>query len=108
MVIGPLERQASLLGLCFLQGAHPPAGSDSEIDRLLDDPALVAICSRALAARRKRSLVFGRLTIAPDRLLRCLVLKHIKGWSVRGLEEELRANLLYRRFHRLSRADSRS
>ena len=39
-------------------------------------------------------------TIAPDRLLRCIVLKHLKGWSFRGLEEELRANLLYRRFTR--------
>jgi IS5 family transposase len=28
------------------------------------------------------------------------VLKHLKGWSFRGLEEELRANLLYRRFTR--------
>ncbi len=43
---------------------------------------------------------FGRCTIAPDRLLRCVVLKHLKGWSFRGLEEELRANLLYRRFTR--------
>ena len=43
---------------------------------------------------------FGRSTIAPDRLLRCVVLKHLKGWSFRGLEEELRANLLYRRFTR--------
>ena len=28
------------------------------------------------------------------------MLKHLKGWSFRGLEEELRANLLYRRFTR--------
>jgi Transposase domain (DUF772) len=28
------------------------------------------------------------------------VLKRLKGWSFRGLEEELRANLLYRRFTR--------
>jgi IS5 family transposase len=61
---------------------------------------LMAICSRALAARRQRSINFGRSTIAPDRLLRCVVLKHLKGWSFRGLEEELRANLLYRRFTR--------
>ena len=100
-MIGPLERQASLFGFAFfkeLTRLEDP--TLREIDRLLDDPALVAICSRALAARRQRSLVFGRLTIAPDRLLRCLVLKHLKGWSFRGLEQELRANLLYRRFTR--------
>jgi hypothetical protein len=38
--------------------------------------------------------------IAPDRLLRCVVLKHIKGWSYRQLHRELRASFLYRRFTR--------
>ena len=42
----------------------------------------------------------GREGIAPDRLLRCVVLKHIKGWSFRQLGWELRTNLLYRRFTR--------
>jgi IS5 family transposase len=100
-VIGPLQRQPSLFGFAFFKELaclqDPTLG---EIDLLLDDPALVAICSRALAARRHRSMDFGRSTIAPDRLLRCVVLKHLKGWSFRGLEEELRANLLYRRFTR--------
>ena len=100
-MIGPLQRQPSLFGFAFFKELtclqDPTLG---EIDLLLDDPALVAICSRALAARRHRSMDFGRSTIAPDRLLRCVVLKHLKGWSFRGLEEELRANLLYRRFTR--------
>ena len=100
-MIGSLQRQASLFGFAFFKELaclkDPTLG---EIDLLLDDPALVAICSRALAARRQRSMDFGRSTIAPDRLLRCVVLKHLKGWSFRGLEEELRANLLYRRFTR--------
>jgi Transposase domain (DUF772) len=30
-------------------------------------------------------------------LLRCVVLKHIKGWSYRQLHRELRASLPYRR-----------
>ena len=100
-MVGPLQRQPSLFGFAFFKELaclqDPTLG---EIDLLLDDPALVAICSRALAARRHRSMDFGRSTIAPDRLLRCVVLKHLKGWSFRGLEEELRANLLYRRFTR--------
>ena len=36
--------------------------------------------------------------MAPDRLLRCCVLKHLKAWSFRELERELRSNLIYRRF----------
>src|SRR5215472_13111533 len=40
----------------------------------------------------------GRPGLAPDRLLRCCVLKHLKGWSFRDLERELRYNLIYRRF----------
>jgi transposase, IS5 family len=100
-VIGPLQRQPSLFGFAFFKElACLQDPTLSEIDLLLDDPALVAICSRALAARHQRSINFGRSTIAPDRLLRCVVLKHLKGWSFRGLEEELRANLLYRRFTR--------
>jgi hypothetical protein len=38
------------------------------------------------------------LGLAPDRLLRCCVMKHLKGWSFRDLERELRRNLVYRRF----------
>ena len=34
------------------------------------------------------------------RLLRCVVLKQIKGWSFRELHPELRVSLLYRRFTR--------
>jgi hypothetical protein len=33
--------------------------------------------------------------LAPDRLLRCCVMKHLKGWSFRDLERELRSNLVY-------------
>jgi IS5 family transposase len=36
--------------------------------------------------------------MAPDRMLRCSVLKHLKGWSFRDLERELRSHLIYRRF----------
>ena len=45
-------------------------------------------------------LCTGRVGIAPARLLRCCVLKHLKAWSFRTLEGERRANLLYRRFTR--------
>jgi transposase, IS5 family len=100
-VIGCLQRQASLFGFAFFKEVarleHPTL---SQIDALLDEEKLVAICAQRLAERRPRSRDFGRTSIAPDRLLRCVVLKHLKGWSFRELEEELRANLLYRRFTR--------
>jgi len=68
------------------------------IDPLLDDEMLVEGVRKRLGGRRPRSAVTGRPGIAPDRLLRCCVLKHLKGWSFRELERELRCNLLYRRF----------
>src|SRR5437879_9879803 len=53
-----------------------------------------------MAGRRPASARNGRPGIAPDRLLRCCVLKHLKGWSFRDLDRELRSNLIYRRFTR--------
>jgi len=86
----PLARQAALLKDDLLD----------PVDALLDDPELVSLVRQRLAARRPRSARTGRPCIAPDRLLRCCVLKHLKGWSLRGLERELRCNLVYRRFTR--------
>src|SRR2546425_5840104 len=82
----PLARQAALLKDDLLD----------PVDQLLDDPALLDLVQQCLAART------GRPGIAPDRLLRCCVMKHLKGWSFRDLERELRSNLVYRRFPRLN------
>src|SRR5437879_6344187 len=68
------------------------------VDLLLDDPALVDLGRQCLAKRSPRSTRTGRRGMAPDRLLRCCVMKHLKGWSFRDLERELRSNLVYRRF----------
>jgi transposase, IS5 family len=68
------------------------------VDQLLDDPALVDLVRQGLAARSPLSTRTGRDGMAPDRLLRCCVMKHLKGWSFRDLERELRSNLVYRRF----------
>jgi IS5 family transposase len=86
----PLARQAALLKDDLLD----------PVDALLDDPELVSLVRQRLAARRPRSSRTGRPCVAPDRLLRCCVLKHVKGWSLRELERELRCNLIYRRFTR--------
>src|SRR4029077_7487845 len=84
----PLAQQAALLKDDLLD----------PVDQLLGDPALVDLVRQCLAKRSPRSTRTGRRGLAPDRLLRCCVLKHLKGWSFRGLERELRSNLIYRRF----------
>jgi IS5 family transposase len=84
----PLAQQAALLKDDLLD----------PVDQLLDDPALVDLVRQCLAARHPLSTRTGREAIAPDRLLRCCVMKHLKGWSFRELERELRSNLMYRRF----------
>ena len=50
------------------------------LDGLLEDPQLVALSTEALAKRCPGSHNAGREGIAPDRLLRCVVLKHLKAW----------------------------
>jgi hypothetical protein len=63
------------------------------IDRLLDDGDLIELVREAQAKRAPAARTMGRKTIAPDRLLRCCALKHIKNWSFRELERELRGSL---------------
>src|SRR5215467_3292465 len=84
----PLAKQAALLKDDLLE----------PVDQLLDDPQLIELIHKCLASRCAASTRTGRKGIAPDRLLRCCVLKHMKGWSFRDLERELRSNLIYRRF----------
>ena len=84
----PLAKQAALLKDDLLE----------PVDLLLDDPQLVELVCNRLAKRWPASTHTGRTGIAPDRLLRCCVLKHLKGWSFRDLDRELRSNLIYRRF----------
>ena len=101
VVIGRTVRPASLFAFAFFKEAA--AIGDPILDSLeslLEDPKLLALSTQALAARSPGSNKAGREGIAPDRLLRCVVLKHMKGWSYRELHRELRASLLYRRFTR--------
>jgi IS5 family transposase len=84
----PLAQQAALLKDDLLD----------PVDQLLQDPALVDLVRQCLATRSPLSQRTGREGIAPDRLLRCCVMKHLKGWSFRDLERELRSNLVYRGF----------
>src|SRR6516162_2876419 len=88
--------------LCFLPLAQQAALLKDDlldpVDDLLDDEELMALVRHCLATRYPQSARTGRPGMAPDRLLRSCVLKHLKGWSFRELERELRCNLIYRRF----------
>src|ERR1700686_5114131 len=100
-MLGKTVRPASLFAFAFFKEAATIADPILDpLDCLLEDPRLVALSSEALAKPSPGPNKAGREGIAPDRLLRCVVLKHIKGWSYRQLHRELRASLLYRRFTR--------
>lgn len=100
-MIGSVHRTSSLFYVAFGRQASLIKDDLLEpLDALLDDAALLGEVTAALAGRAPGSLFKGRTGIAPDRLLRAAVLKHLKGWSLRELERELRSNLVYRRFTR--------
>ncbi len=88
LFFSPLAQQASLLKDDLLD----------PVDPRWEDPELVELVRQCLVTRCPKSARTGRLGMAPDRLLRSCVLKHLKGWSFRDLERELRSNLIYRRF----------
>lgn len=100
-MIGRLHRQSNLFYVVF--GAQISLIKDDlldAIDPLLDDEDLVALVADALGTRAKRSRTRGREGMSPDRVLRCIVLQRLKGWSLRELERELRNSLVYRHFTR--------
>lgn len=101
-IIGRVKRQQSL----FYAALGPQSSLLKDdlldpIDALLDDEELVGAVRDALARRRPNSAKTGRYGIAPDRLARLCVLKHLKGWSFRELEREVRGSLVYRQFCRI-------
>jgi IS5 family transposase len=100
-MIGRLHRQSSLFYVAFHREASLIKDDLLEpIDALLEDEELIDLVREALGRRHPQSRTRGRRGIAPDRLLRCCVLKHVKGWSLRELEREVRGSLVYRRFTR--------
>ena len=100
-MIGRTVRPASLFAFAFFKEVASITDPVLDwVDGLLEDPDLLALSTQALTSRSSACGKVGREGIAPDRLLRCVVLKHIKGWSYRELHRELRASLLYRRFTR--------
>jgi IS5 family transposase len=100
-MLDSVQHQPSLFYAAFAQEAHLLHDAElDELDGLLDDEELVNLVRQALKGRRPRSAKTGRKSIAPDRLLRCAILKARRDWSLRDLEREVRGSLLHRRFTR--------
>jgi IS5 family transposase len=72
-----------------------------QADRILEDEKLVQIVCDALLRRHPKSRTRGRLGTPAEIVLRMLLLKHIRNWSFRVLEREVRPNVLYREFTRV-------
>lgn len=72
-----------------------------EVDEVLADRELVQIVYAALARRWPQSRTRGRPATPAEVVLRMLLLKHMRNWSYRALEREVRANLVYRQFTRV-------
>jgi IS5 family transposase len=71
------------------------------IDTLLEDEAVIEVVAQALEQRWPQSRRRGREGTPADVVIRMLILKHLFDWSYDDLEQEVRANLVYRAFTRL-------
>src|SRR5437667_4347163 len=78
-MIGSTSRQASLFYFAFAKEAMAITDDVLDpLDPLLQDPQLVQVATQALAKRRALYADFGRPSIAPDRLLRCVIEEKVK------------------------------
>lgn len=71
------------------------------IDALLEDEAVIEVVAQGLEARWPQSRRRGRPGTPAEVVIRMLILKHLFDWSYDDLEQEVRANLVYRAFTRL-------
>ena len=71
------------------------------IDTLLEDEAVIEVVAQALESRWPQSRRRGRPGTPAEVVIRMLILKHLFDWSYDDLEQEVRANLVYRAFTRI-------
>ena len=76
-----------------------------KIDTLLEDEGVIEAVARGLEARWPQSRRRGRPGTPAEVVLRMLILKHLFDWSYDDLEQEVRANLVYRAFTRIDAGD---
>lgn len=71
------------------------------IDTLLEDESVIEVVAQALEQRWPQSRRRGRPGTPAEIVIRMLILKHLFDWSYDDLEQEVRANLVYRAFTRI-------
>jgi IS5 family transposase len=71
------------------------------IDTLLEDEAVIEVVAQAMERRWPQSRRRGRQGTPAEIVIRMLILKHLFDWSYDDLEQEVRANLVYRAFTRI-------
>jgi IS5 family transposase len=71
------------------------------IDTALEDEAVIEVVAQALEDRWPQSRRRGRPGTPAEVVIRMLILKHLFDWSYDDLEQEVRANLVYRAFTRI-------
>ena len=71
------------------------------IDTVLENESVLDVVVQALEARWPQSRRRGRPGTPADVVIRMLILKHLFDWSYDDLEQEVRANLVYRAFTRI-------
>jgi len=75
------------------------------IDSALEDDTVIYVVAQALEKRWPQSRRRGRLGTPAEVVIRMLILKHLFDWSYDDLEQEVRANLVYRAFTRIDAGD---
>jgi IS5 family transposase len=95
------QRERSLFEVLLPDGHKLWPAWLRKIDTLLEDDAVIDVVAQALEARWPQSRRRGRLGTPAEVVLRMLILKHLFDWSYDDLEQEVRANLVYRAFTRI-------
>ncbi|MFL5336477.1 MAG: ISNCY family transposase [Geminicoccaceae bacterium] len=72
-----------------------------ELDRLLEDEAILRDVKADLARRSRRSLTAGRPSTPVEVIVRLLVVKRLFGWSYEQVERFVDASLVLRQFCRI-------
>src|SRR6516165_4268167 len=95
------QRERSLFEVLLPDGPKLWPDWLRRIDTALEDEAVIDVVAQALEKRWPQSRRRGRLGTPADVVIRMLILKHLFDWSYDDLEQEVRANLVYRAFTRI-------
>ena len=95
------ERERSLFEVLLPDGDKLWPDWLRRIDTLLEDESVIEVVAQALEQRWPQSRRRGRPGTPAEVVIRMLILKHLFDWSYDDLEQEVRANLVYRAFTRI-------